>query len=258
MRYFLLLLLLASCGGGGGSVPVTPSTPRTDRAYFGYYGGVQSENPEATIIFASTWHGQDAQLRQVIEASQAGLPVMLDIAAQMSLPLDPIADEDRLVARLQAIRGAAALSSIAALYFDELDHMGRYNDAAALEMANVLRRASARAGITPKLATSYSVSGTFPGAAGWDWIGTSNPDDRLKSVIRPHQRILLVARGADPWRDDPALFLNSVQTDPQVICLLVFAWTGGNESGDANNWGAGVRSNGMATIYRQVGLKIKG
>jgi hypothetical protein len=73
---------------------------------------------------------------------------------------------------------------------------------------------------------------------------------QLKAMLRADQGMILVPAGADPWRDDPAAFF-SYARDPQVKIILAFAWTGGNESGYANDWGTGIRNNGMADVFRK-------
>lgn len=234
-----------------------------------YYGATVAETVNHTnLYFAGTWQGQDAQLREIIAAHNAGLPIMLDVAAQMALPWEPVGPLMRLRDRLQQIKDLGAIDSIAALYFDEPDHEGRMSGADVVSMAEVMRSAAAAVGISPKVAMVYSNTHTWPGIGALDWTGFDSYDAAdhifmngeyadLKAQLRADQRIILVPGGAKPWAANPKQFFNVAQSDEQVIAILPFAWTGGDESGAATGWGAGIRSDGLAGVYAEMGMKIK-
>lgn len=234
-----------------------------------YYGAVVHETVNHTnLFFAGTWHGQDHQLREVIAAHNAGLPIILDVADQMALPWEPDGPRQRLRDRLQQIKEVGAIGSIIAFYFDEPDLQGRMSEADVISMANVMRSVAAPFGITPKIAMVYTNGQTWPGISVLDWAGFDSYGSgdqifvngeyaALKAHLRSDQRIILVPGGAKPWAQSPTQFFNMAQADEQVIALLPFAWTGGNESGKASGWDAGIRSNGLTAEYTAIGLKIK-
>lgn len=270
MRRGLLVLLataLFSCGSGGGSPE--PSIPppvvyRTDLLY-GYYGqmadGAQLAETidHVNLVMASRWWGPAQQMADVIAATNAGIPVMLDM---------PENSEQEVRQRLGEFKTAGVAHNIIAIYrYDELDINGP--SATVVQEANAtLRRVAAEYGMYPKLATVYSVRavGVWPAIGTWDWVGVDEYDagariftngtyDSLKQNLRADQKIILIPGGCDKWRTDPTQFMNKAQQDKQVALLLPFVWR--DNADPANGAFAGIRSNGMAPVYRAVGLKVK-
>lgn len=273
MRAILLSLLLCACGGGGSPEPnyPAPQTLRSDLLY-GYFGGKLAEvGDHINLHLVQTWYGQDWQLQEVIQAHAQGIPVMLDIADQLGLPVDVDAAEGRLRARLGQIQAAAAIKSIAALYFDEPDLNNRVSPETVRAMNAMQRRVAGEFGITPKIATIYTAGHTYPGLDSYDWVGfdryevgaqifTNGDYDKLTAAIQATGKpigIFLVPGCADPWKNDPTQFFNLAQQDKRVIGILVFAWPAGNEAGRANGWGAGCRANSLTSTYKSIGLRIK-
>ena len=270
----LFVLILVGCGKAAVfTKPKPPDIPqplvvRTD-LFFGYYGGVLAETIDhVNIHFAGTWFGQATQLSEVIAAHNAGIPIILDVADQMSIPFDAPSAAFRLRERLRQLSDIGALGSITALYFDEPNHNHRLTDVEVEDMAEVMRSVSGEFGVFPKIMMSYSKNGTFPGIAWLDWIALNSYDAGtemitngdlavLKALKLPHQKLFLSIAGCDPWRVNPTQFFNMAEQDRDIVGIMVFAWSGGDESGIANGWGKGVRSNGMASTYSAVGLKIK-
>jgi hypothetical protein len=64
---------------------------------------------------------------------------------------------------------------------------------------------------------------------------------------------MVVAGGADPWRQDPACFEARAHGDAQVAAIVGFIWQDFVDRGV----GAGVRSNGLRRLYCEAGRKIK-
>ena len=177
MRRGLLVLLLAalfSCGGGGSNAP-EPNIPppvslKTDLKN-SYFGAPLSEVVDHTTMhFATDWYGQDFQFAQVVEAHNAGMPVMLDVAAQVGLPVEPEAARIRFRARFEQLRSVGALQSIIALYFDEPDLNNRVSAEKVRAVNAVMREVAAEFGIAPKLATFYTKGHTYPGIETYDWV----------------------------------------------------------------------------------------
>lgn len=263
----LLTATIFSCGGSPESNIPPPTTVRTD-LLFGYIGSSNTQLAETSdhvnIFFAGTWDGQEAQLSQAMFASSLGLPIMLDVADQVGLPFDAASAEVRTRTRLQQLQLANVLGSVKAFYFDEPDLNNRMSSADVVAMNSMLRRVAGEFGATPALATIYTAGFTWPGVSSFDWVGFDNYGagssifvngdyGKLKAALFPTQRIILVPGGADPWRTDPTQFFNMAQQDLQVIAVMPFAWP----DGTTKDWGAGIRSNGMAPAYKAVGLRIK-
>jgi len=267
MCRFLSLLLLASCGGGGKAPEPNIPAPVVLRTalLFGYYGqmadGAQLGETidHVNLVMASRWWGPAQQMTDVIQATNAGIPVMLDM---------PENSEQEVRQRLNEFKTAGVLHNIIAIYrYDELDINGP--SASVVREANAtLRRVAAELGVAPKLATIYSVRavGSWPAIDSWDWVGVDEYDagariftngtyDSLKQSLRPEQKILLIPGGCDKWRTDPTQFMNKAQQDLQVAVILPFVWR--DNTDPANGAFAGIRSNGMAPAYRAVGLQIK-
>lgn len=250
------------------SIPPAPTILRQDLK-FAYFGAPLAEvKDHVNLHFAGTWFGQDAQLREVVEAKAAGIPVMLDVANQIAFSaglLDPENTAIRTRERFQTLKDSGCLDAVTYLYYDEPDRQGM----AALQVQAInqaLRTVAAEFSISPRIATFYSAAFTWVGAEYFDDIGFdnygkpifSNGDfQRLKRVAGPTQKIMLIAGGADPWRDDPVGYFNAAEQDSQVSALFAFAWPSGAEAGITDGWGAGIRSNGLAMQYREIGLKIK-
>ena len=271
----VLLTALFSCGGGGSNAP-EPNIPppvslRTDLKN-SYFGAPLSEVVDHTTMhFATDWYDLDFQTQQVVEAHNAGMPVMLDVANQIGLPVDPEGTRGRIRARFEQLRGLGVLGSIIALYFDEPDLNNRVSAEGVRAVNKVLREVSAEFGISPKLATFYTKGHTYPGIETYDWVGfdhfeegarifTNGDYEKLQAAIRATNKdikIMLAVSCVDPWQTDPTQFFNKAQQDSQVVAIMVFAWPSGNEAGHASGWGAGCRANGKTSAYKAMGMRIK-
>lgn len=268
-------LFISGCGSGSQSGPPPPppnGALRTD-LFFGYFGTNIAETVDHTnLVFAGDWFGPDVQLQQVIEAKNAGLPVMLHVDGQTGFsknkPFDSTVTENLIRQRFIQLRDAGVLDSVIALYIDEVTHQG-YTEEHVKGTTTAFRKISAEFGVSPNLASFYDASLNWVGVSYWDWVGFDNYDhgdkiftngelDKLRAVISPAQKIMIVAGGADPWRTDPTLFFNAAQQDPRIIAVFGWTWIDGSDAGyAAGGWGKGIRSNGMAPIFKAIGIKIK-
>jgi len=258
-----------------------PITPRTD-LLFGYYGSypAMDGNPSQfeetkdhiNLFIASRWYGPEPQLAQIIEATNAGTPVMLDMAEPYQIgynvnePFDIAAAEIRVRTRFQQLADAGVLKNIVAIYpVDEPELFG-WTELQVVDTNNMIRRVLAEFGQTAKLAIFYTNAFTWRGVGSFDWVGfddygsgtkifTNGDYNKLKKVLRPDQRIMLIPGGCDIWRADPTQWYNKANEDQQVIALIPFVWRDNvDPKNDAN---AGIRSNGMAPAYRAIGMRIK-
>lgn len=268
----MILVMLPACSGGVSEPNIAPTpiaNQRTDLLY-GYFGSTPTQLGETVdhvnIYFAAVWDGPAAQLQQMIDAKNAGVPVIVDFGGQeIRAPFSVAESEPRVRARLAIFRDAGVLQSIYAIYpHDEPELHGMTHDD-VLAMTSMVRRVAAEFGINPKLATFYTPSWKWPGVGSFDLVGFDNYDagakiftngdyDKLKAALRPDQQIMLIPGGADKWRADPDQFFNMAQQDPQVKILMPFLWR--DLADPANGAMAGIRSNGLADKYRSVGMQI--
>ena len=113
------------------------------------------------------------------------------------------------------------------------------------------------------LGVIYGINGTSPAMDSHDWLGFDAYSegagifdqgaryDQFKQTLTTRQRIILVPGGGNPSHTDPGPFLTKANTDTQVITIMPFVWWD-------NTQDLGIRSNGKATAYCQVGAQIKG
>ena len=284
MRYILALLLLTACGGGGGNAEPnlpTPATYRTDLKYT-YYGQMAETGMQLSetidhinMVFASRWWGPHQQLAEIILATNAGIPVILDMPEPyqstygVNDPFDLVAAEVRVRARFAQLRTAGVLSNIPVIYMVDEPELYGWTAQNQIDTNAMMRRVMTEFDMTAKLAVVYSIRafGSWPGIETYDWVGFDaydagtrifNPGaeyDQLKAVLKPHQKIILVPGGCDKWRTDPTQFSNKAHQDFQVALVLPFVWR--DNTDPANGAFAGIRSNGMAPAYKAVGLSIK-
>jgi hypothetical protein len=271
---FFLVATAAGCGGGGassisgGAVIPAPAKLRTDLLY-GYFGGVSANVSQVAghvnLYFASAWDPIE-QLASLTHAKGAGIPaVVLQVPTYGVLGGPPLpASEIRFW--LQRIKTAGLLERIVAVYpIDEPDTVreGNRSDAEVTAQNGVLRRVMSEfpelAGA--KLAVTYACdTGRRPGIASYDWVGCDHYPSgcgvlsgyvaQLRQALRPDQRLILVPGGADPWRQDPACFMNYAHSNAIVAAVLPFIWQTVTDQGMTY---AGISVNGMAKLYCEAG-----
>lgn len=274
----LAAALLTGCGGASSAGAVSPS-PRAD-LLFGYYGGCASTILEnaghvnahwATGWCGSgTWHLDVAQ--ELAHARGAGVRHVV-LALPHGLVWQPGAEaEVRFqIARLQQSGALEGWDSIMVYPADEpeIAENGARSHAEVTAMLGwlrpVLRGSPALQGAPVGVIYSCS-SGRRPGMAAYDWVGCddyaagcavaapSGAYDDLARALRPGQRLLVVAGGADPWRQDPGCFEARAHGDARVAMLVAFIW----QDRAAPGVGAGIRSNGLRGAWCRAGWLATG
>ena len=278
-RVAALLLALAAwaCGGGGGGTPVsgivTPTgTLRTD-LLFGYFAGNASVPLEvaghANLHHAADFYGPLEQMAGLIQARAAGMRVILSIPTHQWRG-DAARMEHETRFWFQRLRDAGLLwdGIVAVQWIDEpeTERVGNRSDAEVTAGSALVRRVMAEfpeiSGA--RLAVFYAcATGRTPGIASFDWIGCDHYDagcgvlrdhvPRLGEQLRGDQRLLLIAGGADPWRQDPACFESFAHRDSRVVALIAFIWQTVTDDGTTYR---GIRENGLRPLYCQAGRKI--
>lgn len=257
-----LCCFLVCCGGGGGggssSTPeVTPSTPRTDRVLFGYFGDDATSVPETKdhisvdfiTCFGATAPELTACVAKRMLQSQFKAIVTIAPLAYQGIVESPTLKAD-LRAFLMGLQSAKVLDRVIALYpYDEPDIVG-ISDATANRVNTDIRGVSSEfpelSGV--KLAVIYS-DHARPGFVTYDWVawdryGAGLGALSLYTQLLPGQRKMLLPGGS--YGEDPGPWLTAACADPLVVAIIGFLWVDGGPV-------TGIRSNGMAPLYRAAG-----
>lgn len=274
---FLISVILTGCGGGGkASGPITPAPAIRTDLLVGYYGGcattVLENGDHVNTHWATgwcgtgTWHIDVAQ--ELVLARGAGIRNIV-LALPHGLVWQPGAEAE---VRFQLVRlqQAGALDGWDRIMIypadePEIAENGSRSDAEVTAMLGWLRPLL---GTFPALSGApigviYSCSsGKRPGLAGFGWIGCDDyaagcgvmaAYDDLARIMRMDQQLMVVAGGADPWRQDPACFEARAHGDPRVAMLVGFIW----QDHAAPGVGDGIRSNGLRRLYCEAGRKVR-
>jgi hypothetical protein len=219
---------------------------RTD-LYFGYFGDcdgcIAETSGHANLAFVMGWPGGDAALRHASEAVAAGQKIVLAVDWQRP---------DVMRWQFAMLQASGALSSVVALYpQDEPDQAGLTADQVGALCAQVRAVASEY----PELAGVALAAIYGPGSAGiehWNWVGRDNyGTGPIVPIRQPRQRVMLVPGGADPWRENPAAFLDVANRTPAVVAIVPFLWRW------PDGRPGGIATNGMAAAYRAAGMRIR-
>jgi hypothetical protein len=202
------------------------------------------------------WWGADQQIADAVTTYQIGMPVFI-----LSTPSQ---DEAAITADLQRYK-AVGIDPTAIIH-DEPEING-FTHEQIMSSNAITKQVIQKLGLTTKLGVIYSAAafGKWQGISSYDWVGFDNYGgdifkangdySKLKKVLTPTQRIILVPGGATPWKEDPKPFQNAAENDPQVVLIMPFIWF--DNADPAHGVGAGIRSNGMSEAYKAVGLRIK-
>lgn len=273
----VLLGLLVACGGGGGPSgggPIAPAPAlRSDLLLFGYYYANSSTVNETAGHVNLHWAAFDdgggfispaGQMAGLIQAKANGQRVVLMLPTY-SVPLEQREAEVRFW--LQRLKNAGLLwPGIVALYPQDEPDVAGLSDAEVTATNAAVRRAMA--GFHElggaRLAVIYACSTERrPGLASYDWIGCDHYEagcrvltawlpgllEAMLATGRTDQRLMVIAGGADPWRQDPACFERYAHAEPIVVALIGFLW-------QSIPGHVGIRDNGMRRLYCEAGAKI--
>lgn len=254
----VLAFLLTSCGGGGSSHEPAPIPQARGVLQVGYFGSspaqLEQTHRHVTVHWAMGWF-EDRALT-VAAAKQRGLRSVL------YLPEAYVSDEATR-AFLTTLRAQVGLDSIAYVYpADEPDLT--HGATAINEANNRARKIAAELGISPRIAVIYAGSDNFPGVESADLVGLDDYGkgsnvlgidyDRLRSVLRPDQRLMLVPGGVEPWKQDPAPFFAYARAHADVEMVTSFLWIDFADRG----LGRGIGSNGLAPAYCREAIAFTG
>jgi hypothetical protein len=265
----LFALSLISCGGGGGDKLPPTHIPRTDLNYC-YYGSLSYQLAEVfehtTCYMVTYWEGEETLFAVASKAKSLGLDLILELPhAYLDNP------ETRIRGFFLRLQSLDLLSSVIAFYpIDEPDENIKNGDPTLVirEKNALIRRVMLEFPelANTKLGVIYASSNDFPGVETYDWVGFDDYDNgaeiftngqyqKLKDTLRPDQRIILVPGGASKWNQHPEAFKVKAQLDNQVILVMPFIWI--DDADPKNGAFAGIRSNGLAPAYIEVGREIK-
>jgi hypothetical protein len=112
----------------------------------------------------------------------------------------------------------------------------------------------------PKLAVIYGDAGRpYTAIASYDWIGKDKYEAgsgilNIMPSIRADQAWIIVPGGVEPWHQHPADFEAFAQANANVALVMPFVWF---DDEFENAPRRGIRGNGLAKAYCEVGQRIK-
>ncbi|MGE0358651.1 MAG: hypothetical protein AB7P08_17245 [Burkholderiales bacterium] len=274
-----LAILVTACGGGGPSAAgrIVPAPELRRDLLFGYYGGrldtVLENGDHVNLHWATGWEGRSGAWHldvatELAHARGAGVRHAV-LALPHGLVWEPnAADEVRF--QLVRLQQAGALEGWESIWLypsdePEIPENGAHGDAEVTAMVSwlrgVMRGFPALEG-APVGVFYACASGARPGIGAFDLVGCNDYDARcdvffrhypaLEARMRPEQRLMVIAGGASPWRQDPACFEVYSHGNKRVAALLGFIW----QDRAAPGVGAGIRSNGLRKLYCEAGRRI--
>jgi hypothetical protein len=101
-----------------------------------------------------------------------------------------------------------------------------------------------------KVAVIYGNQGT-PGIESFDWVGRDwyrHGPQSLPAML-PGQKLIVVAGGADPFRESPSAYEDFAASNPDVVAVVAFVWFD-------YELGLGIGHNGLAPDYRAAGCRL--
>ncbi len=219
-----------------------------------------------SCVEAADFYGPLEQLATLTHA--AGRPVILYVPACYGLPLERL--ESEITFWLQRIADAGLLRDVAAVRpCDEPDLHG-LTDSEVKARIIAVHAAMARFDATrgKPIAVFWACSSRArPGIEFVDWLGCDSYGDGCKVLEEyypafeqlvnrePDRRLVAIAGGASPWRQEPTCFVEKVMRDDRYIALEAFIRQTVTDRGETY---MGIRENGMAPLYREAGRKVLG
>jgi hypothetical protein len=261
-------VVLVSCGGGGGNGAPTDGTRpdpftethRTD-LYFGYYGNSPGQTAatfdHTNLCWAAPWGGRDVQIGYVQECALRKIPVMLDLTWLLISGRSYVGTEKavpQVRQYLDQLRDLGVVGGIVALYpVDEPDM--NLDDVSVVQTINRdLRAVLTDLDLAVKLAVIYGNQGT-PGIESFDWIARDDYERGLQTLpLLPHQRLMLVAGGADKYRNRPESFEAYANAHPEVVAIVAFIYDDYTDPG--GTFRLGISHNGLLPAYRAMGCRL--
>ena len=265
MRSLLLAaLLLSACGGGSSSSPQTPVAPVAivvashvvDFGYFGTGDGqIAATAGHVSFVHAVDW-GDWAKDREAIKAriiaqmqEARARGVNRIILSTGFLTFDSqcnwLGTKDLLLFKIQL--DALDLSRMVVMLYpmDEPDVHG----CSGATMAQAFMQS--RAAWTLPIGVIYGPNGPTPGIDQATDVGRDNYGHGPQSLnLRPDQHLMLVAGGANPYREDPQAFVDYAKAN-NVSVLWAFLFVPYTDPQGKPQLGIGA--NGMLPAYNAAG-----
>ena len=278
----LISIFLTACGGGGGGessspqLPPSPPTVRTTPLRVGYFGidgdQIRETADHVTYVHAADWGEpywntpEDRQtiglriIAQLQEAKARGVK-----EAWVSVGFLLFDTQQGCISGWRYVPRATGLQELAA-FRQQLEALDLYSMVTVLYPVDEpeLHCLDDKT-LTPVVAQIKSVwpaytaviygdTVNYPGLSVYDLVGKDKYGDGAGVLqqlppITALQKWIVVPGGASPWRNDPQPFFQFAHDHANVYAVITFTWF---DRGAGQDSGAGVRSNGMAPIYRQM------
>lgn len=238
----IFLCWSAACGGGGGDT-IPPPIQRTDLLY-GYFGdAILADTADHTNL---QWIMFEADpVAEAMRAKAAGIHNLV-------LAVCWRCGQDNLRFYFDGMRAAGVLHLVIALYPEDEPDLSM-TESEVVDMVRMVRSVAAEYQELAQVQVwaIYGNTGKTPGIAQYDAVGRDNYGAGPQQIGAPNQRLLLVPGGASPWRESPDAYLAEANRNPRVIAIIPFLW----QYPQAGQ-GLGISQNGMAPVYRELGLKL--
>jgi hypothetical protein len=217
-------------------------------------GQVAATFDHVNLCWAGPWGGFEAQVGFLQECASRGLPAVVDLSYLLFADRRYVGSEQaaaNLGKYFTQLRDLDLLGTIKAIYpLDEPD-LNLEIAAEVIDASNRdIRAASAVWGYLSLKAVIYGNQGT-PGIESFDWVGRDwyrHGPQSLPAML-PGQKLIVVAGGADPFRESPSAYEDFAASNPDVVAVIAFVFFD-------YELGLGIGHNGLAPDYRAAGCRL--
>lgn len=273
----IVAAILAGCAKFAFSGDDNYTGPR-DKVHYGYYGDLSFQYDEVkdhvNTVWIAAWDRYpkswvDCVYDRVVQASEGNKKsvIMMTTGTYTDDRLfnyHVLQELDELFTKLDT---AKQLNNIVAIYpTDEPDGSDIPSEEIAKGNAAIRNVMVKYPDLkNTALAVIYTGSEKYNGIQYYDWVGFDEYRKgdavlgakyrRLLTRLRSDQRTILVPGGCDKWRQDPRPFVDFALNNPRVTAIVPFIWIDNAAAGN-EDVGLGIRSNGLAELYREAGLTL--
>lgn len=269
----VITVILVGCARFTNPGDTNYNGPR-DTVYYGYYGDLSYQYEEVkdhvNTVWIAAWDRHprswvDVVHERVLQASKDGIKSVImmtnDTYVNKRFNYIALSELEELFNKLDT---SNLLDKVVAIYpTDEPDGSGISSEEIAKGNAairNVMSKYPALKNTA--LAVFYTGSEQYQGIQYYDWVGFDEYDigekalqakyRRMLTRLRSDQRTMIIPGGCDKWRQDPRPFVDFALENPRVVALVPFIWIDNAAPGN-DDVGLGIRSNGLANLYRDAG-----
>lgn len=233
--------------------------------YFGFYGSTPGQldavHGFTNLVWTSPWRGRDGQIDDLQQAQSRGLPCILDLTWLLWSGRDYVGSaqaRSQLREYFGQLKSLDLLRTVVALYAVDEPDLNLNNAVADTLTANRdVRVVLVEMAAELPIAVIYGNQGT-PGIESFDWIGRDDYERGGAQTLPllPHQRLMIIAGGADKYRQQPDAFEAFANSHQEVVAFIAFIYDDYTDPGGA--FRLGINHNGLLPAYRAAGCRITG